>query len=120
MNGRSPLPHIRGYVHDDGRVLTRSPFNEYIWADQKGVMYSPAALRGSEVDRWLRGRGFRPVFTKRPFHAKARGNGFFLLECRMCGTRVGGQEPKKPHDMAVRHATWRGCCPDSPGNVLSW
>lgn len=103
-NPRSPLPHIRGYVHDDGRVLTRAVRHPDVWEDQEGGIYcySPSAT----CDEYLREKGFRPVFTRREFHARLRTGGGMFLECRRCGTLEEFSSRDKPHTLAMFHAKW--------------
>jgi hypothetical protein len=103
-NPRSPLPHIRGYVHDDGRVLTRAVRHPDVWEDQEGgtYCYSPSAT----CDEYLREKGFRPVFTRRDFHARLRTGGGMFLECRRCGTLEEFSSRDKPHTLAMFHAKW--------------
>lgn len=96
------------------------------WRDAEGASYAPINIeindhcgRPELIDRrtgrvvpldnrlmvttLLRRNGLRPIYRERPFKARVRADGGYLLECRTCGTQEECNPSTLLHDRAVLH-----------------
>jgi hypothetical protein len=95
-------PEIIGYRHEDGHVLTKSACVRDGWADERhGVLWAAGSLRST--DALVRKHGYKRVYKPREFHARAVGQGGYLMHCTTCDIDFAAGD-MLPHDVAKLHA----------------